>query len=81
MEGFKEPCPTKLYLLKEYVACLDLHNNDVREYAQITTAGLDGDLMALVKKRLEARLDRVRDSRKRYTDHVGEHGCEFRKSE
>ena len=70
------PCSTKLFLLKEYVASLSLHNKDVREYSEFVTTGVDGDLLGLVKRRMGESLDRVRDYRKRYTDHVHGHGCE-----
>jgi hypothetical protein len=76
MSGFKVPCSTKLYLLKEYVASMGLHNKDVREYAEFVTTGVDGDLMAVVKRRMEESLNHVRDSRRWYTDHMNEHGCE-----
>jgi hypothetical protein len=69
-------CSTKLFLLKEYVASLSLHNKDVREYAELVKMGVDGNLMAIVKKRMDESLDCVRDHRQRYTDHLHEHGCE-----
>jgi len=76
VSGSKVPCSKKLFLLKEYVASLGLHNKDVREYAEFVRTEVDGDLMALVKKRMGESLERAQEHRKRYVDHIHEHGCE-----
>ena len=77
MPGPKIPCPKKLSLLQEYVRSVQVHNQDVREYSELIQTMSDGDLITVVKKRMAESKNGVRDARKRYTDHVQEHGCEF----
>ena len=72
------PCQTKLFLLKEYVAALDIHNKDVRAYSDFINTAVDGDLLNMVKKRIKESHERTIDARKRYLDHVKEHGCEVK---
>ena len=71
----KDVCPEKVSLLNDYVSQLHFHSEDVREYAQYVISGLDGDGLTALQKRMAESKDRFRDARKRYTDHLDEHGC------
>ena len=46
-------CPEKTKLLDEYVAALNLHSKDVREYSDTVRAQLDGNLLEMVRKRMQ----------------------------
>ena len=76
LPDLKSICPQKLYFLKEYVDFLSAHNNDVSEYSKLIIAGVDGDHRNGVKNRVEESLHRYHEARKKYVDHLREHGCD-----
>lgn len=71
----KALCTEKLILLDQYVSQLASQNHDVRDYAACVAAGLNGDALNPQRERLVQSKERFREARKRYTDHLHQHGC------
>ena len=69
-------CPKKTELLALYVAALNIHGRDVKEYSNTVRAGLDGDLLEMVRKRMQESRERTALARRRYSAHLREHGCD-----
>ena len=70
-------CSEKTILLEEYVASLDLHSKDVREYSELIRAGVNGDSLEAVKKRMQESRERTARGRQRYAAHLAEHRCDI----
>jgi hypothetical protein len=68
-----DPCPQKRDLLYDYVCALDAHNKDLAEFSKVAVIG--GDDSLAMRKRAETSLETCHLARKRYSDHVDEHGC------
>ena len=74
-------CTQKLALWGKYNLDLARHYQKVCDYAADYTvyleAGLDVEGLAVHKRRLEISKQELREARKRYADHIREHGCEI----
>ena len=66
------PCQQKHTLLSAYLAALRAYNRHLRDHSAAMSTG--GDSVA-IKERAEASRDACRAIRKRYWEHVREHGC------
>ena len=69
-------CPEKTKLLAEYLAALDLHSRDVNEYSNTLRAGVDGDLLEMVKRRMQESREQSAKARQQYAAHLKEHCCD-----
>ena len=69
-------CPEKTRLLGEYVAALNLHSGDVNEYSKMMRERIDGDLLEMVRQRMEQSREQTTSARKRYVIHLREHRCD-----
>ncbi len=78
-QSVKTRCTKKVTLWREYHSGLVRHKHDVRDYAADYTAyvdaGFNGDDLAVRKQWLETSERLLRESRRRYSDHLGQHGC------
>ena len=70
-------CPEKTELLDDYVTALNLHSKDVNEYSNTVRAGLDGELLEMVRERMQESRERTALARKRYAAHLEEHRCDL----
>jgi len=69
-------CSEKTILLEEYVASLDLHSKDVREYSELIRAGVDGESLEIVRRRMQESREQTASARKQYAAHLDEHRCD-----
>ena len=69
-------CHEKTTLLAEYVAALNRHSRDVNEYSDTLRAGVDGDLLEMVKRRMQESREQTAKARKQYAAHLEEHRCD-----
>ena len=66
------PCQEKRTLLYAYIHALETHNKDMREFSK---SAMSGDDSTAMKERAVASRETCHATRKRYTDHIHEHGC------
>jgi hypothetical protein len=66
-------CHHKRTLLKEYTAAVNAHSASLREYTSAAVAG--GDAFIAAKRQVKESREACSAIRKRYSDHVEEHGC------
>ena len=69
-------CSQKTNLLETYVACLDVHSKDVREYSELIRAGVDGESLEIVRRRMQESREQTASARKQYAAHLDEHRCD-----
>jgi len=53
-----------------------MHSGDVNEYSKMLRERIDGDLLELVRKRMQESRERTALNRKRYVTHLREHRCD-----
>jgi hypothetical protein len=70
-------CSKKTDLLAEYVTALNLHSVHVNEYSNTVRAGLNGDLLEMVTKRMQESQEQTALARKRYATHLEKHQCDL----
>lgn len=54
---------------------LEFHSRALREYDEYVIAGLGGDWLAVVKRRVEETKNAYHLARQRYTNHIHNHRC------
>jgi len=69
------PCQEKQTLLDSYAVAIEAETQALNEYTEAIKSGAGPDVWALMKERLQESQKRCRTIRKRFSDHVEEHGC------